>query len=234
MKHDRLNRDRQFAGMQQQLAELRASQKNLKRKKLERTGTEKHNHNNKKKKMGKSDLSVPEEEDEDQEEEKEEDDDEGDDEEDETEDGGEGDDDEEVVSVDEGGEEEAEEQSVSEDDVALVRVDDDDDEQQRHTLLGRLLRSVGFVKGLASKNQVSYVSMQQTMQAGEDFTAQETKQAEELYGIDLTTWAAGGVTVRNLTSQLRAVLEGTGNKLTLVQVRCGNKNGSRWQLQLSD
>jgi hypothetical protein len=62
------------------------------------------------------------------------------------------------------------------------------------------------------------------------FTAQQMRQADELYDIDLTTWAAGGGTVRILTSQLRQILQGTEKKLVSVQLRCGNKNESRWQL----
>jgi hypothetical protein len=105
-----------------------------------------------------------------------------------------------------------------------------DDVEQRNTIIGRLLRSVGFANGLASKHIVSYASMQLAMQADEGFTAQETKQAEQLYKIDLSTWPAGDVKMKVLTNQLRAILQGTEKMLDRMQLRCGQKNESRWQL----
>ena len=69
------------------------------------------------------------------------------------------------------------------------------------------------------------------MQADENYTDQEKKQANKLYGIDIAAWTEDGVKPRTLTSQLKVILENSEMTIDRVQTRVGKKNESSWRLR---
>jgi hypothetical protein len=103
-------------------------------------------------------------------------------------------------------------------------------DQADGVLLDRLLRHVGFADGRGSTNAVSYNSMRLSMQADQSFTDQEKKQADTLYGIDITAWTEDGVNLRTLTRQLKVILKDSEMRTERVQTRRGKKNESSWRL----
>jgi hypothetical protein len=70
-----------------------------------------------------------------------------------------------------------------------------------------------------------------SMQADDNFTDQEKKQANKLYGMDITAWTEDGVKPRILTRQLKVILENSEMTLDRVQTRVGKKNESSWRLK---
>jgi hypothetical protein len=105
------------------------------------------------------------------------------------------------------------------------------DHQADGVLVDRLLRNVGWTEGRNSTNAVSFESMRVSMQADDNFTDQEKKQANKLYGMDITAWTEDGVKPRILTRQLKVILENSEMTLDRVQTRVGKKNESSWRLK---
>jgi predicted GNAT family acetyltransferase len=105
------------------------------------------------------------------------------------------------------------------------------DHQADGVLVDRLLRNVGWTEGRNSTNAVSFESMRVSMHADDNFTDQEKKQANKLYGMDITAWTENGVKPRTLTSQLKVILENSEMTLDRVQTRVGKKNESSWRLK---
>jgi hypothetical protein len=119
------------------------------------------------------------------------------------------------------------EDDEEEDEMEHVRAD----HQADGVLVDRLLRNVGWTEGRSSTNAVSFESMRVSMQADDDFTDQEKKQANKLYGIDITAWTEGGIKPRILTRQLKVILENSGMTTERVQTRRGKRNESSWRLK---
>jgi hypothetical protein len=124
--------------------------------------------------------------------------------------------------------------------VIWPKEDDEEEDEEEHVradhqadavLADRLLRNVGWAEGRGSANAVSFESMRASMQADENFTDQEKKQANKLYGIDITAWTEDGVKPRTLTSQLKVILENSEMTIDRVQTRVGKKNESSWRLK---
>jgi hypothetical protein len=156
--------------------------------------------------------------------------------------GGAGDDDEEVVSGDEGDDKEGQDgrdadlSATGEDDGEEGGSNDEGDDEedggeQQPDVLDRMLEHIGLAGGRASREKVSYTSMRVVMQADEAFTAQETKQVYERYGIDLATWADGSVTLRKIKSQLGNILKMEGREFQRTQPREDGKKIEHWNLK---